>query len=384
MKKLTALIILTAAVLASASGCNKKDESSVSETPSAEITEAVTEETEPETSEPVPDGITLSGTYGYSLILPESIDYVNGEQITGSDYISDADYIMINSGTSKDNLNVVIEPGKDKTVFDSYTKEVFQEQCEALGVFTNFKINKYERTEIQGFDAIHIETGAENPDGEAFSQIQIILNRAEDGADYCYTFTYTNYTNTLEDEYRKSIESITMTDAEKSGETADEHAGEPFTFEMCQGMTFDAPDGWNVIQGESETPHVITGNSAMFSSSELNGLSNIMITVSEGADDNERFTAYTQEDFEILLSNTYDNIEISSFDKIKIGDYDAFKLTCNITYEKSEQLPYMQTMIFINCPDKETGIMMCLTNYNHNETDISNITENLEQLIKFS
>ena len=50
MKKLTALIILTAAVLAIASGCNKKEESSVNKTPSAEITEAVTEET----AEPVP------------------------------------------------------------------------------------------------------------------------------------------------------------------------------------------------------------------------------------------------------------------------------------------------------------------------------------------
>ena len=62
MKKLTALIILTAAVLAIASGCNKKEESSVNKTPSAEITEAVTEETAEETAEPVPDCLTLSGS----------------------------------------------------------------------------------------------------------------------------------------------------------------------------------------------------------------------------------------------------------------------------------------------------------------------------------
>lgn len=381
MKKLTALL-LTAAMLVITAGCTKKEESSVSETSTAEITEAVTEKTTQETTKPVPDGLTLNSTYGYSLMLPEGIDSVNGEKIKDSEYISNTDYIMVNSSTSKDNLNVVVESGKDKATFDSYTKETFQEQCEALGVFTNFKVNKYERTEIEGFDAIHIETSAENPDGEAFSQIQIIVNRAEKDADYCYTFTYTDYTNTLTEEYKKSIESITMIDSEKSGETADEHAGEPYEFEMCEGMTFDPPDGWTVIQGESETPHVITGNSAIFSSSELNGLSNLMITVSEGADDNESFTQYTKEDFETLLSSTYDNIEISAFDKTKVEDYDAFKLTCNIT--DSEELPYIQTMLFINCPDKETGIMMCLTNYYHNDTDISDITDNLEKLIKFS
>ena len=118
-----------------------------------------------ETAEPVPDCLTLTGTYGYSLILPDSIDSVNGDKITGSEYISNTDYVMVNSSTSKDNINVVVEPGKDKDTFDSYTKEVFQEQCEALGVFTNFKVNKYERTEIQGFDAIHIETSAESPEG---------------------------------------------------------------------------------------------------------------------------------------------------------------------------------------------------------------------------
>lgn len=124
MKKLTALIILTAAVLAIASGCNKKEESSVNKTPSAEITEAVTEETAEETAEPVPDCLTLTGTYGYSLILPDSIDSVNGDKITGSEYISNTDYVMVNSSTSKDNINVVVEPGKDKDTFDSYTKEV--------------------------------------------------------------------------------------------------------------------------------------------------------------------------------------------------------------------------------------------------------------------
>ena len=112
MKKLTALIILTAAVLAIASGCNKKEESSVNKTPSAEITEAVTEETAEETAEPVPDCLTLTGTYGYSLILPDSIDSVNGDKITGSEYISNTDYVMVNSSTSKDNINVVVEQGK--------------------------------------------------------------------------------------------------------------------------------------------------------------------------------------------------------------------------------------------------------------------------------
>lgn len=381
MKKLTALIILTAAVLAIASGCNKKEESSVNKTPSAEITEAVTEETAEETAEPVPDCLTLTGTYGYSLILPDSIDSVNGDKITGSEYISNTDYVMVNSSTSKDNINVVVEPGKDKDTFDSYTKEVFQEQCEALGVFTNFKVNKYERTEIQGFDSIHIETSAESPDGDTFSQIQIIVNRAEKNADYCYTFTYTDFSNTLTDEYKKSIESIKMIDAEKSDDTVDELAGEPFTFEMCEGMTFDAPDGWTLTEGESDTPHLVSEDRAMFSSSKAEDVSNLLITISSGSDDNEEFLNYTQEDFEALLSGTYTEIESLSFEAVKVGKYDAFKYIYNVGGEDTEDLDLRQTMLFINCPDKEAGVMVCLTDFNQNNSDIS---DTLETLIKFS
>lgn len=380
MKKLTALLL--AAAMLAAVGCSKKEESSVSETSAAEeITETVTEETTEAPTEPVPDGMVLSSTYGYCLVLPEGIDSVNGEKLDESGLKSDVDYIMVNSSTTKDNLNVVVEPGKDAATFESYTEEVFQEQCEALGVFTDFKVNKYERTKIDGFDAIRIETSAKNPDGEAFSQTQIIVNRAEENANYCYTFTYTDYTGELTGEYQKSIESITMTAAEKSSETADEHAGEPFTFEMCEGMTFDAPDGWTIIEGESETPHLVSEDRAMFSPSEANDVSNLLITISGESDDNEKFLEYTQEDFEALLSDTYDEIESLSFEQVKVGKYDAFKYVYNVGGEDTEDLDLRQTMLFINCPDKKTGIMVCLTDFNQNNSDIS---DTLETLIKFS
>ena len=382
MKKLNSLL-LAAALLVITAGCTNNEKSSVSESSATEIieTENTTEETTQAPTEPISEGITLSNTYGYSLILPNGIDSINSEKVTDTKIESDVDYIMVNSSTSKDNLNIVVEPGKDKDTFDSYTKEVFQEQCEALGVFTNFKVNKYERTEIEGFDAIHIEISAENPDGNTFNQIQIIVNRAEKDADYCYTFTYTDFTDTLTEEYKKSIETITMTKATQNSQTADEHAGEPYKFKMCEGMTFDAPDNWIITEGESDTPHLVSEDRAMFSSSKEKDVSNLLITISTGSDDNEKFLKYTQKDFEALLNGTYTKIESLSFESVKVGKYDAFKYIYNVGGEDTEDLDLRQTMLFINCPDKDTGIMVCLTDFNQNNSDIS---DTLETLIKFS
>lgn len=382
MKKLTSLL-LAASLLVITAGCTDNEKSSVSESSAAEIIETadITEETTQAPTEPISEGITLSNTYGYSLILPRGLDSINSEKIKDTKIESDVDYIMINSSTSKDNLNVVVEPGKDKDTFDGYTKEVFQEQCEALGVFTNFKVNKYERTQIEGFDTIHIETSAEAPDGDTFNQIQIIVNRAEKDADYCYTFTYTDFTDSLTEEYKKSIESITMTKAEQNSQTADEHAGEPYTFKMCEGMTFDAPDDWTITEGESDTPHLVAEDRAMFSSSKEKDVSNLLITISNESDDNEKFLKYTQKDFEALLSGTYTKIESLSFESVKVGKYDAFKYIYNVGGEDTEDLDLRQTMLFINCPDKDTGVMVCLTDFNQNNSDIS---ETLETLIKFS
>lgn len=382
MKKLTSLL-LAASLLVITAGCTDNEKSSVSESSAAEIIETadITEETTQAPTEPISEGITLSNTYGYSLILPRGLDSINSEKIKDTKIESDVDYIMINSSTSKDNLNVVVEPGKDKDTFDGYTKEVFQEQCEALGVFTNFKVNKYERTQIEGFDTIHIETSAEAPDGDTFNQIQIIVNRAEKDADYCYTFTYTDFTDSLTEEYKKSIESITMTKAEQNSQTADEHAGEPYTFKMCEGMTFDAPDDWTITEGESDTPHLVAEDRAMFSSSKEKDVSNLLITISNESDDNEKFLKYTQKDFEALLSGTYTKIESLSFESVKVGKYDAFKYIYNVGGEDTEDLDLCQTMLFINCPDKDTGVMVCLTDFNQNNSDIS---ETLETLIKFS
>ena len=172
-----------------------------------------------------------------------------------------------------------------------------------------------------------------------------------------------------------------MIDAEKSDDTVDELAGEPFTFEMCEGMTFDAPDGWTLTEGESDTPHLVSEDRAMFSSSKAEDVSNLLITISSGSDDNEEFLNYTQEDFEALLSGTYTKIESLSFEAVKVGKYDAFKYIYNVEGEDTEDLDLRQTMLFINCPDKEAGVMVCLTDFNQNNSDIS---DTLETLIKFS
>lgn len=66
---------------------------------------------------------------------------------------------------------------------------------------------------------------------------------------------------------------------------------------------------------------------------------------------------------------------------MKVGKYDAFKYIYNVGGEDTEDLDLRQTMLFINCPDKETGVMVCLTDFNQNNSDIS---DTLETLIKFS
>jgi hypothetical protein len=379
MKKLKVLILISAMIL-SVTGCNKKTEdssqSSANETTVLETTEAVTQAA----TEPVQEGLILSNTYGYSLVLPEGIDTVNGEKIPESGLASEVDYVMVNSSTTKDNINVVAESGKDKKTFDSFTEDTFKQQCEALGVFTDFKINKYEVTKVDGFDAIHVETSAKNPDGETFSQTQIIVNRAEENAPYCYTFTYTDYTGKLKDEYQKSIESIKMTDAPKATEK-DEYAGEPFTFDSCKGMEFNAPDGWTITEGESDTPHNVSADRAMFSPSEVGDVSNLLVTVSDGADENDSFLKYTQDDFIALLGDTYSDISPVSFETIKVGNYDAHKFVYDVSDDETEELNLRQTMLFINCPDTKKGIMVCLTDYNQKNSKIS---DTLETLIKFS
>ncbi|MGN1481802.1 hypothetical protein [Porcipelethomonas sp.] len=385
MKKITALIMVLA--IMAAVGCSSDSNSSVSdESIDAETVVTQAQETVPETTEeatePEAYGLVLSNdVYGYSLILPDGLNSLNGEIIDDPEVISQTDYIMINSSTSKDNLNVVVESAKTPESFDGYTKESYKEQCDALGVFKNFTVNTFEKTKVDGFDAFYIETSAQNPDGEDFSQIQIIVNRYDEAVPYCYTFTYTDYSGTLRDEYSKSADSISMTEPEKSASAEDEHAGEPFTFEMCKGLEFSAPDGWKITEGESETPHVITGDQAMFSPPELGDVSNLIVTVSESADNNDDFLTYTQEDFEALLSDSYQGIKTVSFKTVKVGNYDAHKFICDINDEDTQDLNLRQTMLFINCPDKNSGILICLTDYNQKNSKIS---DTLETLIKFT
>ena len=161
MKKISALI-LALAVMASLSGCSNESNSSSSEESLAESTVTQAQETIPEITEeptePEADGLTLSNTaYGYSLTLPDGLDSQNGEIIDNPEVISQTDYIMINSSTSKDNLNVVVESSKTQEAFNGYTKESFKEQCDALGVFTDFTVNSFMRVFKRLADPLMLE-----------------------------------------------------------------------------------------------------------------------------------------------------------------------------------------------------------------------------------
>ena len=382
MKKITAIITALALITIMA-GCGKNDSRSESEisTSESDIVETSAAETKPPT-DPEPEGLKLSNdVYGYSLDVPESLDTTDGSLIDGHEVISQTDYIMINSSESKDNLNVVVETSKSPDSFDKNTKESYKKQCDALGIFRNFAVNTFEKTKIAGYDAIYVETSAKNPDGEKFSQIQVIVNRTDEDAPYCYTFTYTDYSGTLTDEFRKSVESIEMTTPVKSAASADEHAGEPFTFDMFEGMELNLPDDWKITEGESDTPHVVTGDRAMFAPSALGDASNFLVTISESSDNEEDFLTYTQEDFEALLSGSYQDIKTVSFESLNVDGYDAFKYVCDITGEDTKDLNLRLTMLFINCPDRNAGIMLCLTDFNQNNKDTA---DKLETLIKFT
>ena len=69
-------------------------------------------------------------------------------------------------------------------------------------------------------------------------------------------------------------------------------------------MELSLPDDWKITEGESDTPHVVTGDRAMFAPSALGDASNFLVTISESSDNEEDFLTYTQEDFEALLSGS--------------------------------------------------------------------------------
>ncbi|MDE5916998.1 MAG: hypothetical protein K2G62_02595 [Oscillospiraceae bacterium] len=379
-------IVLAAMTAMMFSSCDKKNDSSSQSSESnsaAESTESVTEEsTEPATeadTEPAISGIKAENpVYGYSLIIPESLNKKDGSVISDTVTYED-DYAMF-EGASGDNLNVVIDNVMTDEEWSARTKEKCQEEYEDLyeymGMSTAIEITAFDSVNIDGYDAYRIEIDGKNENGSQFSQIQIIVNRKNDtSAPYCYTFTYTDYSGSLEEFCENSIESIKFFDTKAPSTPIDENAGEPFTFDS--GFEFSAPEGWNYVTDNNSISHEITGNQAEFSADDGGS---IIITVSDEADDEDNFKAYTQQDVELLFAKSFesfDDFKVLSFDSFNVDKYNAHKIKYKISMG---ELEIHQTILMINCPDKNKGVCLILSDYGAVYDDISN---NLEKTIKF-
>ena len=368
------------------SSCDKKNDSSSQSSESnsaAESTESVTEEsTEPATeaeTEPAISGIKAENpVYGYSLIIPESLNKKDGSVISDTVTYED-DYAMFENA-SGDNLNIAVDDVMTDDEWKSQTKEKCQKEYEDLyeymGMSTTIEITTFDSIKINEYDAYRIEIDGKNENGSQFSQIQIIVNRKNDtSAPYCYTFTYTDYSGSLEALCENSIESIKFFDTKAPSAPIDENAGEPFTFDS--GFEFSAPKGWNYITDNNSISHEITGNQAEFSADDGGS---IIITVSDEADDEDNFKAYTQQDVELLFAKSFesfDDFKVLSFDSFNVDKYNAHKIKYKISMG---ELEIHQTILMINCPDKNKGVCLILSDYGAGYDDISN---NLEKTIKF-
>ncbi|MCI8775976.1 MAG: DUF1795 domain-containing protein [Oscillospiraceae bacterium] len=380
-------IVLAAMTAMMFSSCDKKNDSSNQSSQSnsaAESTESVTEEsTEPATeaeTEPAILGIKAENpVYGYSVIIPESLNKKDGSVISDTVAAYEDEYAMF-EGESGDNLNIVIDDAMTDEEWRSRTKEKFQKEYqdlyEYMGMSTTIEITAFEAVKIDGFDAYRLEIDGKNENGSQFSQIQIIVNRNNDtSAPYCYTFTYTDYSGSLEELCDNSINSIKFTDTKAPSAPVDENAGKPFAFNS--GFEFSAPEGWSYVTDDNSISHEITGNQAEFSA---DGGGSIIITVSDEADDENNFKAYTQQDVELLFAKSFesfDDFNVLSFDSFNVDKYNAHKIKYRISMG---ELEIHQTILMINCPDKNKGVCLILSDYGAGYDDISN---NLEKTIKF-
>ena len=154
-------IVLAAMTAMMFSSCDKKNDSSSQSSESnsaAELTESVTEEsTEPATeeeTEPAILGIKAENpVYGYSVIIPESLNKKDGSVISDTVAAYEDDYAMF-EGESGDNLNIVIDDAMTDEEWRSRTKEKFQKEYqdlyEYMGMSTTIEITAFEAVKIDG------------------------------------------------------------------------------------------------------------------------------------------------------------------------------------------------------------------------------------------
>ncbi len=382
MKKFKVISAVLAVMIAmSLSACGKEESKpdSTDETQAVSETVPATEaqtETEPETeaeTQPQYEGLVIENTaYGYTIAAPEGIDSSDSKTaLTGVVSITD-DFYMLKSLESDDNLNIAVGNVISEDEWNSYTKESltsdYNSLYEQLGVNTTCEVTKLEKSKISGCDAYFITTIGKNEDGTEFTQTQVIVNRQDSGAEFSYTFTYTDYTGTLDME--ESIKSISFTaadgPAEAVGAVEDANAGEPFVFDC--GLEFTAPEGWKL--DTEEASHNVEGSELEFTSPNENAY--LYVTVSETADDEETFNSYTEQDIETTFGASFESCEVNSFENIEISGYKAIKASCTGKYGDME---IKQTVLMINCPDKDKGICVLLSDFDGGAEDISNMLE---------
>ncbi|MGN0621468.1 MAG: hypothetical protein ACI4I9_06340 [Porcipelethomonas sp.] len=379
MKKIRILSAVLAVIMSltfTACGGREKESSSekiaeTSEVTEAEETQAEEPETEPET-EPQSEGLIIENpVYGYRITAPETINSEDGTTVLNGNVSTADELYIIGSAESDDNLNISVETVISDEEWASYNAEYFQEEYESLYAYleisTTIEIKSFEAVSVSGNDAYRVELDGKNEDGSEFSQTQIIVNRKDDSAPYCYTFTYTDYTGTLNPE--ASISSISFTDASGPVTAVDENAGEPFVFDC--GAEFTAPEGWSMITDDGTVSHQISGGEAEFTSPD--NTSSIYITISETADDEEAFRSYTQQDIESLFSSSFDSFNVNSFKSFNIENYDAHKICYTGLFGDSE---FTQTILMINCPDIDKGICIMLSDFSGTADKISETLEN--------
>ena len=74
---------------------------------------------------------------------------------------------------------------------------------------------------------------------------------------------------------------------------------------------------------------------------------------------------------------SFDDFNVLSFDSFNVDKYNAHKIKYRISMG---ELEIHQTILMINCPDKNKGVCLILSDYGAGYDDISN---NLEKTIKF-
>lgn len=388
MKRLKIMLIaLTAALALTLTACGKKEsdktQSSSAETSAA--TEAATEEPTAAETEPVTEAEIHQATaelvienpaFGYRIAPPENVNSEDGEKAVAGVVTTEDDFYMLTKIGSEDNINVAVGEPVAAEEWNAYTKESFQQEYQdlydSMGLDCQIQTESLEFLKISGQDAFRLVLRGKNGNGTEFLQTQISINRADPSANYNYTFTYTDYSGTLEIE--DSINSIELIDAVGVTQKVDEHAGEPFVFDG--NIEFTAPENWTPADDGAEVDHKVTGEEIEFCSPDM--MSSIYISITDESDDEETFKSYTQDDMADMLGASSDSIDIKSFDSITIDGHSAYKFTY---FADAGEYSYIQTIILINCPDINKGVCVIYSNFGSGEID--EISKTLEDMIKF-